>query len=52
MNKNKSAPKMKNTWSAEERAAFAAGVRVRANTMPNKRRQAAKKACRGRVQAA
>lgn len=36
-------------WSAEDRQAFADRNVLRAQTIPNKKRIAARKACRGRV---
>jgi len=33
-------------WSAEDRQAFADGNRLRAQTIPNKRREQSRKACR------
>lgn len=38
-----------NKWSADERRSFADGQRLRAQTIPNKKRLANKKACRGRI---
>lgn len=38
--------KTKWKWSDEERQAFADGVRLRAQRIPNKKRVAARKACR------
>lgn len=50
MSKNKSnRPKVVARWSAEDRQAFADRNFVRAQTIPNKKRIAARKACRGRV---
>ena len=41
-----------NKWSDEDRKAFQAGVRLRAQTIPNKRREASRRACRGKDWAA
>ena len=41
--------KQVNRWSADERQGFADGNRLRAQTIPNKKRVANRKACRGRV---
>jgi hypothetical protein len=38
--------KMINKWSPEDRQAFADGNRLRAQTIPNKKRIANRKACR------
>jgi hypothetical protein len=45
MAKNKSTNSMWK-WSDEERQQFADGVRLRASRIPNKKRVAARKACR------
>lgn len=34
-------------WSPEERQAFADGVRLRATTLPDRRKEASRQACRG-----
>lgn len=38
--------KTKNKWTAEERQAFADGNRLKAQTVKNKKREEARKACR------
>lgn len=38
--------KTKNKWTAEERQQFADGKRFKAQTIPNKKREASRKACR------
>lgn len=48
MNTNQK-PKVKNTWSDADRQAFADRNVLRAQTIPNKKRVADRKACRGRV---
>lgn len=47
MKKNKDTKKIKATWTAADRQAFADGNRLRASTVPNKKREASRKACRG-----
>jgi hypothetical protein len=37
------------SWSADDRQAFADGNVLKAKTIPNKKRVANRKACRGRV---
>jgi len=44
MSKSKSTNPVK--WSAEDKRAFADGNRLRAQTVPNKRRKASREACR------
>jgi hypothetical protein len=46
--KNDRTKKIVNRWSAEDKRAFSE-QRLRAATMPNKKRVAGRKACRGRV---
>jgi hypothetical protein len=52
MKKKTTYKKKVNRWSPEERQEFADGVRLRAQTIPNKKRIAGRQACRGRVAAA
>ena len=47
--KKNTRPRVKSTWSADDRQAFADRNVLRAQTIPNKRRAANRKACRGRV---
>ncbi len=47
--KTKTSPKIINTWSDEDRQAFADRNILRAQRIPNKKRLADRKACRGRV---
>ena len=49
--KSKSTSKVVTRWSAEDRQAFADRNVLRAQRIPNKKRVAARKACRGRVAA-
>lgn len=47
MSKSKSTTtKSPNAWTAEDRQAFADGNILRAKTIPNKRRESNRKACR------
>lgn len=41
--------KIKNKWNELDRQAFADGNRLRAQRIPNKKRIADRRACRGRV---
>jgi hypothetical protein len=49
MKKKTTYKKQVNRWSPEEREIFGDGVRLRAQTIPNKKRVAGRKACRGRL---
>jgi hypothetical protein len=49
--KTKNKKKTPAKWSAEDRQAFADGNILRSHKVPNKKRVAAKRACRGRTSA-
>lgn len=46
MSKSNNTTNTRRGWSAEDRQAFADGNRLRAQTVPNKRRKASREACR------